>query len=345
MLLSSWSLSLTLCSIIALFLGINAARTGLRVLRLWDPTSDSSLQISLENETWLASTLVEYALGVQALSLLLFVLAADGYSQVIAGAMCATGSLLANDFGIPALITKLAGFFLYGFWILLHQLDIRSEVYPLVRIKYVYLLLLIPFILLDIILQSLYIVNLDPDIITSCCAVVFSDATGEGTNLLGSFPPLLMLGFYYGTMVLLVLFSLAMEGCLPGLRNPSDKVRRLLIFLGAVGWLWFFVLALAVITSVISSYIYAMPFHRCPFCIIKPEYDYIGLLIYSTLIGGTFFGVSPAVAELVADRTGLEGAVAGYRRVAIRLSLVLLALLAVLSSYHYLFYIITGGES
>ena len=91
MFFSAWSLSLFLCSIIVLFLGISAVRTGIRVLRYWNPASDSNLQISLENETWLASTLVEYALAVQGLSLLLLLLAADSFSQVIAGAMCATG--------------------------------------------------------------------------------------------------------------------------------------------------------------------------------------------------------------------------------------------------------------
>ena len=71
MFLSAWSLSLVFCSIIVLFLGANAVRTGIRVLRFWDPDSDNNLQIRLENETWLASTLVEYAMAVQGLSLLL----------------------------------------------------------------------------------------------------------------------------------------------------------------------------------------------------------------------------------------------------------------------------------
>jgi hypothetical protein len=345
MFLSAWSLSLVLCSIVVLFLMGNAARTGIRVLRHWDPASDSNLQISLENETWLASTLVEFALAVQGLSLLLFILAADSYSQVIAGAMCATGSLLANEFGLPTLYLKLAGFFLYAFWILLHQIDIRSEVYPLVRIKYVYLLLLIPLIMADSIFQTLYIANLDPDIITSCCAVVFSDATGEGGNLLGSLPQGTMLWLYYGTVVVLLSLALLLNNRIPRLKLAGKRVQTILSFLYATGWLWFFGLALAVITSVISSYIYAMPFHRCPFCIIKQEYGYIGLAIYFTLICGTFFGISTALTEILARRPDLAGPVRHYRKIAVDLSFILLIILTILSSYHYLLYIITGGES
>ena len=345
MFLSAWSLSLIFCSLIVLFLGANAVRTGIRVLRFWDPASDSNLQIRLENETWLASTLVEYALAIQALSLLIFILAADSYSQVIAGAMCATGSLLANDFGMPALYVKLAGFFLYGFWILIHQMDICSESYPLVRINYGYLLLLAPVVIVDIFLQTMYIAELDPDIITSCCAVVFSESTGENANLLGSLSQPVMLGLYYGTMVLLIGMGLARNDRLPLVSLPDGKVKTALSFGYATFWLWFFGLALVVITTTISSYIYAMPFHRCPFCIIKPEYHYIGVFIYFTLIIGVFFGISVALAELIGRRPDLAGTAGRYRKSAIDLSIILLLILAVLSSYHYLIYIFLGGES
>ena len=135
MFLNSWSIALIICGLVVLFLMGYAARSGIRVLLFWDPESDSNRQIRLENEIWLTSTLVEYALGVQVVSLIVFVLAADYFSQSIVGAMCATGSLLANDFGVPALIVKIGGVFFYGFWIVLHQLDIRSEKYPLVRLE------------------------------------------------------------------------------------------------------------------------------------------------------------------------------------------------------------------
>ncbi len=137
MFLNSWSLGLSLASLIVILLGVFACRTAIRVLRYWNPSSDSNLQIKLENEIWLASTLVEYGLGFQILTLVLFVLAADTFCQVIVGAMCATGALLANSFGMPALLVKIAGVFFYGFWIVLHKLDISSAAYPLVKIKYI----------------------------------------------------------------------------------------------------------------------------------------------------------------------------------------------------------------
>jgi hypothetical protein len=69
MFLNSWSLGLTLAGLIVLALAIFASRTAIRVLRYWDPSSDSNLQIKLENEIWLASTLVEYGLGFQIITI------------------------------------------------------------------------------------------------------------------------------------------------------------------------------------------------------------------------------------------------------------------------------------
>lgn len=335
MFLNIWSLALTFCGLIALFLVVVAARTGWRVLRHWNPASDDNLQIRLESETWLASTLVQYGLGLQILTLLLLVLAADQFSQVIAGAMCATGSLLADPFGMPALYLKLTGVFLYGFWLLLHQLDIRVETYPLVRLKFIYLLFLLPFLLADFTLQTLYIAGIEPDIITSCCSVVFAEAGPDSGNLIGIVPQGMMLAAYYGGILGLALIGARL---VKGGRHPF------LTGLYSLGWAAFLFLALLAITAVISCYIYALPNHRCPFCIIKPEYYYIGLAIYTTLIGGAFFGLSTGVAALLGRNPELAGPAGRYRRAAVKISLAFLALFALLTSYHYLLYMITGGE-
>jgi len=334
MFLDSWSIALVICGIVVLFMMGFAARSAIRVLLYWDPDSDSSRQIRLENEIWLTSTLVEYALAVQVICLIVFVLAADHYSQSIVGAMCATGSLLANDFGIPALIVKIGGVFFYGFWIVLHQLDIRSEKYPLVRIKYIYLLLLLPLLLVDLTLSVLYIAALEPDIITSCCAVVFGETTGGGTNLLAGISHETSLVMFYATALLLIAFGLS-----AALRwRPWGS----LVF--SVAWLWFFLLALMVVTTEFSSYIYAMPFHKCPFCILKPEYNYIGFIIYVALFAGAFFGMSVVVVEPLRLKNGSGIEVSGFQQKALYLSLMLLVIFIALSSYHYLRYIFLGGE-
>lgn len=334
MFLDSWSIALAVCGLVVLFLMGFAARSGIRVLFHWDPASDSNRQIRLENEIWLTSTLVEYALAVQVISLVVFVLAADHFSQSIIGAMCATGSLLANGYGIPALIIKIGGVFFYGFWIVLHQLDIRSERYPLVRIKYIYLLLLLPLLLVDLALEMLYIGGLEPDIITSCCAVVFGESAGNGTNLLTGLSHELSLWLFYGTPLFLIFFGL--------LAAARLKFWGRMIYSAA--WLAYFFLALMVVTTEFSSYIYAMPYHKCPFCILKPEYHYIGFAIYLPLFAGAFLGMSLAVVEPLRRMPDMIKEIDIFQKKALYFSLLLLVTFVALASYHYLKYIFLGGE-
>lgn len=335
MFLNPWSIALTVVSLLALALALVAARTGVRVLRFWDPFSDSALQIELESETWLASTLISYALVFQIFTLVLFSLAADSFSKVIVGAMCATGALLGNAYGIPALLTKIAGVFLYGFWIVVHRLDIKSAEYPLVRVKFILLLVLLPLLFLDFVLQTLYIAGLSPDIITSCCAVVFAGTDRQNSgNLIGSAPAVALLGSFYGGAVLL-----AAAG--------STLWRRWSVGLGtfhATAWLGYLAVAFLTLVTLMSSYIYAMPYHNCPFCMLKSEYCFVGYAIYGTLMLAGFFGTTPALVEPFGSRGGLREEVRRYQAKSLMLSTAMLVLFIVLSSWHYVRYLLAGGE-
>lgn len=334
MFLNSWSVALSLLSLVALILTAIAVRTAIKVLRYWDPASDGNRQIRLENETWLSSTLVLYAMGFQILSLVLFVLAADNFSHVISGAMCATGSLTANRYGMPTLWIKTLGAFLYGFWIVLHSLDISSERYPLLKLKYLFLICLLPLLLVDASSQTLYIANLKPDIITSCCAVVFGEGSGNNGNLIGSVPESLLLIIFYGTALLLA-----------GLGHVLFRRLSLpLLWFNGMVWLLFIGLSFVAITAVFSSYVYGMPYHHCPFCILKPEYCFIGFFIYGTMLPAGFFGISAALTSLIPARLGLNEVVHRFQRWAVLLSSILMVLFLLLVSYHFVVYRFVGGE-
>jgi hypothetical protein len=53
-----------------------------------------------------------------------------------------------------------------------------------------------------------------------------------------------------------------------------------------------FAVSVVAIFSFISFYIYELPTHHCPFCVLQKEYGYIGYLIYVTLLGATILGLS-----------------------------------------------------
>ena len=340
MLLNSWSIALLVCSAATILLGARAAVTALRVVRFWDAGADPARQIRLENESWLTAMLKGYGLALQIISLLLLVLAADSFSKILVGAMCATGAFLANDFGIPALAVKIFGLFLYGFWILMHRLDLRSEETPLTRMKFYYLLLLVPYLLADTLLLLAYLGRLQPDIITSCCGVIFGGVSGDGRNLVGALPALPLMALYYGYSGLLFWGG---WGQLQGRSRTTYRYLSGNICL-AMGWLLFFLFSLLIIPAVISSYIYAMPSHRCPFDILLREYHGVGYPIYFLLFTSVFGGMSAGAVAPMGLLPDMARPVEAYRLRAIRLSLILLVLFLFVISWFPAVYLASGGE-
>ena len=108
----------------------------------------------------------------------------DYFSTILVGAMCAAGSLTANGYGVPALLVKLITVFLSAAWIVCHKLDLGSEYYPLVKRKYLLLFCILPLLFLDSALLFLYLYNLTPDIITSCCG--YCSAIRTATAIISS---------------------------------------------------------------------------------------------------------------------------------------------------------------
>lgn len=53
-----------------------------------------------------------------------------------------------------------------------------------------------------------------------------------------------------------------------------------------------FAVSVVAIFSFVSCYIYELPTHHCPFCILQKEYGYVGYMIYVTLLGGAIAGLS-----------------------------------------------------
>lgn len=336
MLLNSWSITLIVISIAALFLLGGTVSTAIRILQFWDPEADTQRQIRLENETWLSALLMQYGMVLQLLSLLILVLAADSYAETLIGAMCATGAFLANGYGLPLLLLKIIGIFLYGFWIVLHRLDLCCEDLPLTRIKFRYALFLAPLLLADLFLLLPYLAQLQPDIITSCCGVVFGNTAFDGKNLIGPVPVRLVMAVFYGLAGLLFGFALFLLKNIGTINYRTKKITGLVFsFL----WMLFFYLSLLVITAVISSYIYQMPFHRCPFDILKKEYNFIGYALYALLFAATFLGMSTGLTSLFSTISSLHQPMLGFQRAALWCILFLLPFFLIAMSWFPIAYL------
>ncbi|MGB5159486.1 hypothetical protein [Desulfobacterium sp. N47] len=199
------------------------------------------------------------------------------------GAMCAAGSLNVDQYGYPAFILKILNFILGGLWLIVNYTDNQVYDYPLVKKKYVMLLILAPFILTESIVQMLYFLNMKADVITSCCGSLFgSDRASVGSDIAGLPVKISMIGFYTSFVIMLIF------GIIYLLKR---KFGRLFSLSGGV----FFIFSCIALISFISLYFYELPTHHCPFCILQKEYGYVGYILYAALLTGAVSGLGVGI--------------------------------------------------
>ncbi|MDD5245336.1 MAG: hypothetical protein PHU49_15115, partial [Syntrophorhabdaceae bacterium] len=134
-------------SILVSFMALYAAYYGVSILKHWDLKDGRELQLNLERKTYLVSTIMSYAFCFQLLSLFLFIFTADKLSNLFVGAMCAAGTLNVNSYGYPTMLLKIVNFLFGGVWLILNYTDNKAVDYPLIKKKYLFLLVIVPFII------------------------------------------------------------------------------------------------------------------------------------------------------------------------------------------------------
>ncbi|MEJ2491085.1 MAG: hypothetical protein P8Y84_05610 [Desulfuromonadales bacterium] len=271
-----------------------SARLSCQVLRYWQPEQADERQLTLERRSYLVSTLINYAFGFSILSLPLFLYTVDDIHPLFVGAMCATGSLNSNPIGWWALFVKMALVLTGGLWVVVNHYDLRAADYPLVRFKSLMLLLLVPLVTADFVLQVLYFLGLKPEIITSCCGSLFSSKSAGLAAEVASFPPRPMMAlFYAGALLFAVLLLLNLLSKAP--------LWRYLLALAAIPYL---LLGLTATISFISLYVYELPTHHCPFDMLQKSSNFIGYPIYLGLFGGVLCSMVPGLLEALHCKLG-----------------------------------------
>ena len=273
-------LALCVNSLLTCGMLVYASLFALRIIRRWDLASGSELQVALEHRTYLISTIMSVCLLFQLLSLFLFIQTTDSLCTLFTGAMCAAGTLNLNRFGYPVLVLKIVSAICAGIWLIVNHADNQGHDYPLIKVKYRLLLLIAPLIAVESVLMGLYFASLHPQVITSCCGSLFSSgAAGGGSSLLALLPVIPLLAALFLALAL----TLACGGYV---------LQR-----GRGGWLFAASCAAALVVGAaalvvsIPVYVYALPTHHCPFCLLHREYGFVGYLFYGTLLGGGVAGM------------------------------------------------------
>jgi hypothetical protein len=340
MILESWSIALITCSAVVIIFGLVGAATALRLLARWDLGSDAELQIRLEERIWLVATLVQFGLVVQIISAILFIYAADYFATVLKGAMCAAGSLTANGYGLPALAFKLVTIFAGSLWIMLHRLDIGSETFPYTRLKCLLLLAMLPLLMGDGLLVLLYLIDLEPEIVTSCCGILFGETEAGGYSLLNYSLENAVLILLATISVLILAGSFLQMFNVPASKRPALAVSGTLV----LAWLFFYLLALAVITVQVSPYVYGLPHHRCPFCLLHYPYLKVGLPLYLFLHGAVLAGLGAATVRIISRAVSGGRHVDHFIRRASLVSVSTMLLFLFMAGWQPFAYMMFGGQ-
>jgi hypothetical protein len=321
MLLNPAILALVTVSVVIALMMALAAGFAIRILRYWDINSGSELQLNLERRTYLVSTLLTWVFASELVSLLLFVYNAESMSGQFVGAMCATGVLNVNAWGWPTLFLKMGIFFLGAAWLALNYLDNQGYDYPLIRVKFFLLLLILPLTFAEFFVQGAYFLNMEPDVIVSCCGSLFSDRGPGVGNDVSSISP---------TTALVLLYGSGLFVMLSGTWFLMFRRGNLLFFATTV---FAFAAAIVAIISYVSPYIYEHPNHHCPFCILKSGHDFAGYTLYIPLFLASAIAFGSAMISPWDKISSLSAKVAVLAPRFTYISLMLFALFYAIATY------------
>lgn len=287
MYLSPPILALLCCSTVVCVLIIAAAAAGLTAVVGWDHRSGHRRQLLRERRWFLVESSLRMILALQLLSLLVFVSVADQLKTLLTGAMCAVGSLNANPFGMPSLAIKAAAFVLCGMWLVTDRATPAAASTGLVRFKVVFLVVLAGALIADSALQTRYFSNLDPEVITSCCATIFNP---EGAGVAGG-----LAGLSVGSSRVMFFGGFAVTIGV-GLRviSGGQSFLSYSILAAALG----LITAAAVISWIAPSY-YELPTHHCPLCLLASENGYVGYPLYLLLATAVISGIGSGLVRVL----------------------------------------------
>lgn len=272
MLLMPEVLSILLLNVIFLLFGLVAFWLSLKIYLFWDIDATSQKQYRLERESFLATTIIKFIFSVKIPLFLFFIFTLDKISTVLKGAMCGAGVVDATHYGIYLMILKILNIYLFAFWLKLNFWDIKDINQPYTKKKSLFFIFLFLLLLLEIVLEFLMFNAIEIDKIVSCCGSIYSNSSSSVLSSIFLIDYKIILTVFYSNFLLMFVFY---------------KNRYVYSILNLV----FIVISLVSLILFFSPYIYELPTHHCPFCILQKDYFYVGYFIYTFLFIGTFYGV------------------------------------------------------
>lgn len=265
-----------------------AFAVSLKVLLKWDFESFTPFQFALERQAYLVSTIILFVFLMKFLLVVYFIFTIDTLSLLLPGAMCGAGVIKANVYGSYLLILKLSILFLLTLWIYVHTYDMHTKNHQWFRQKSWLFSLIFVLIILELGLDFNYFSNIDTHMPVSCCSALFGQLEGANPLPFGLSVTLLLVLFYL--LYILLILTIKIEYTILYILTNI-----LFVFIAYYSVVYFF-----------GTYIYQLPTHKCPFCMLQSEYYYVGYLLWGSLFMGSYIGLSDAVSTLWLVKTDLK---------------------------------------
>ncbi len=251
----------------------------LGLLRKWNFDTFTTEQFALENRSYLVMTIIFFVMLLKVVLLPYFVYTIDNLSDLIPGAMCGAGVVTANEYGNPLLSLKIIILFLSGLWLSMNSIDLKAKNYPYLKLKSWFFILIFLLLSAEFLLDILYFTHIETNNPVSCCSVIFGQTGGANGLPFGLDIPKLLILFY-------LLFALVV------LTTLSE-----LAVMSIIASLLFGVIAYYAVVYFFGTYIYELPTHLCPFCMLQDHYYYVGYLLWGLLMLGVFLTIDAAVMQ------------------------------------------------
>ena len=303
------NLIFTLFSAIAFFLSI-------KIFLKWNINSTSTLQYTLEKQSYLTATIIKYIFIIKVPLFLFFIFTLDKISNILTGAMCGAGVVDATNYGNYLFVLKIINLYVFAYWLALHAEDMKHEDQPYTKAKFGFFIVAFFLFLAEMIIEGVMFSSIDLDEIVSCCGTIYSSSTGSYISQIFAMSPTLLLGLFYGVFTLLILFFF---------------LKRSYTF--AILNIFFILISIITLITFFGTYIYELPSHHCPFCFLQSDYYYVGYLLYTLLFTGTFYGIAAGFIPTSEENRNLN-----YKR-----SILFNSLYVILVSWYPLFYYIKNG--
>jgi hypothetical protein len=280
MLLTPGILTLDILNILFLFFATVAFYFSVRIVLFYDANATTPLQYRLEKQSYLVATIIKFIFAIKIPLFIFFIFTLDNISTILPGAMCGAGVVNATQYGTPLLILKILNLYLFGYWIVLNSEDMKSQERKYLRLKFFVFIIAYFLLLSEIIFQMVMFFSIDVKSVVDCCGAIFSTTNGTYMAEVLGMKPLYMLGMFYGIYSAMFISYLLKNRYIFSLLN-----------------LLYLIIALISLIAFFGTYIYELPTHHCPFCLLQKDYDYIGYFLYITLFIGTFYGLITGLIE------------------------------------------------